>query len=412
MQQVSLTVLFSHSYSFAWVVDKSLRSSNLSRYLYNEGSKGLLLCSNGILMKKLGETLVSVLLGSIVANKSNAQVVEICLALFGIFGGNEDFCAFVSRSTSVREIISLMDHHPGNRDVQKNACFALHKLAVSPDLSSQIQAQDGVSKVFGVMDVFQQDADVQIVGCLAIRNMSSNLTNLAHTLSSAFNIERLINVMRFHGYSGDAVVAACTALGHLSANCKESSLDACRQGGVAALQQVMQIHGDCHTVQLAALTCLRTLSTAANNQSTIAEKSVFVTVMKSMTRHMNSKHLVSEACRFLANAGRQGNTILDAITDANCLEILLAALGFYSAYPDVEELMVTALYSLAYRSPDCQVLECVDRIQCLCLFSSPFVLSCIRSRNQKCSKTTQNRTTFLLWPSTMLKDTHHSDRWS
>ncbi|GBG33765.1 Protein kinase, putative [Hondaea fermentalgiana] len=250
-----------------------------------------------------------------------------------------------------KELLEAMRAHPGDADVQKNACLALQNLSLN-DRNKEILGQDlnAGLEILTAMRAHEKDGDVQEFGCGALQNLAldeQNRVRLGQTLEAG---GAALAAMRSHIDDGDIQENACGLLWNLAANKDNRVILGQELDAGRTIVATMEAHVDDGEIQNYACAALGSLArNNRNKEILVQEVGCGQSIAQAMRGHPTDAVVQEMACWALCNLADQRNEEI-LVQEVGIGKDVIAAMRAHPEDVEVLKYACGAIGSLAFEN--------------------------------------------------------------
>mmetsp|Transcript_18639 Transcript_18639/g.22867 ORF Transcript_18639/g.22867 Transcript_18639/m.22867 type:complete len:1392 (+) Transcript_18639:345-4520(+) len=243
----------------------------------------------------------------------------------------------------VKAVITMMENCPTNANVQKMGCMALRNMSMSENtLGSQTLLENVLQIIFVAMKSHEENAHVQAEGCGAVWSISCYSRNGLDYINRS--IRSIITAVQVHQ---DAQVEeqACGALWSLCVLDHRNKFLIRSMGGIEAIVCAMYICPDSLDFLENVCGLLSTLTENVECANALYSQGIIDVMLETMRNHANVASIQQYGCLAIRNMAAGSNELALAL---NCsINLIVHAMQKHATAPKVQEEACGALWSLA-----------------------------------------------------------------
>lgn len=252
----------------------------------------------------------------------------------------------VRSSSSVVEIIHIMQENPNTIDIQREACKALGSSTLSPSDQSSVAEQGGLIAVIRAMVKYPLDQKIQEASCQALWNLSATESNQI-AIANNGGIGAIIDSMKHFQKSSSLQEKAVAALSNLGA-VEMNQISILQHGGVTAIVDAMNNNLDDIDVQEKGCAAITNLANRSKEiKTSIAQVQGINAILHAMMFHELDPELQENALKALRNMCANDEENKKLVAAAGGISYVICAMQNHRDHTGVQEQGCWTLSNLA-----------------------------------------------------------------
>eukprot|EP01106_Pelomyxa_sp_JSP_P008877 TRINITY_DN2447_c0_g1_i1.p1 TRINITY_DN2447_c0_g1~~TRINITY_DN2447_c0_g1_i1.p1 ORF type:complete len:406 (+),score=102.03 TRINITY_DN2447_c0_g1_i1:88-1305(+) len=212
-----------------------------------------------------------------------------------------------------------------------------------------------VTTVLCIMKKYLQIAELQITGCILVRNLT-RLENNKVAVAREGGIGAIISAMKAHPTIHAVQENACGALWSIAFNNTDNKVAVAREGGIGAIISAMKAHPTIHAVQENACGALWSIAfNNTDNKVAVAREGGIGAIISAMKAHPTIHAVQENACGALRNITLNNTDNQVAVAREGGIGAIISAMKAHPTIHAVQENACGALWSIAFNTDQNQV---------------------------------------------------------
>jgi len=255
---------------------------------------------------------------------------------------------------SMQDLISIMNKHRHDAQVQSQSCMAFGWLASNnATLKRFIAFFGGVEAIVRGLTDCEEDELVQAHGCNALGSLACNDGPNQQKVAFEGGIKVVVRAMEENPGSVDVQKYGCRALSNVAKGNAANTISVANDNGVAAIAMAMRMHIDSDEVQINGIWALGTLSSHITTvRASVAKVGGIGSILSGMRHHAGSEEVQASGCLSLQHLAVEKH--LDSFLDAKGAEIILAAMNSFDSNSTIQMIGCVLVGKIAASSVDAQ----------------------------------------------------------
>jgi hypothetical protein len=194
-----------------------------------------------------------------------------------------------------------------------------------------------ISEVVSAMWAHEEDAGVQMLGCVAVSRLADACDTKVGKLRLALSsVAAVVNAMKAHPNEPVVQEKACSALKKLACADGDREVSFVASGAIAAVVGAMQAHVGDPTIQMEACGAIADIVDrgGAERATVVASVSGLTAIINALSAHPDNEDVQKEACRALKNVSDYPNANVPELPRSQLEQLLEAA---KESFVDCEE---------------------------------------------------------------------------
>lgn len=213
----------------------------------------------------------------------------------------ESILRIIKTSSSVVEIIHIMQENSNTIDIQREACKALGSSTLSPSDQSSVAEHGGLIAVIRAMVKYPRDQRIQESSCQALWNLSATESN---------------------------------------------QIEIAKNGGIGAIIDSMKHFQQSSSLQEKAVAALSNLGAVELNQISILQHGGVTAIVDAMNNNLGDVDVQEKGCAAITNLANRSKEIKTNIAQVSGINAIIHAMMFHEADPELQENALKALRNM------------------------------------------------------------------